>query len=329
MSYSVIPVFIPHLGCPHDCVFCNQKKIAGTINAPKPSEVSALLSHAFKKVDRAEVAFYGGSFTALPLNEQEEYLKTAAQFNPEAIRLSTRPDAINDKILTLLKNYGVKTIELGAQSMDDEVLRTAGRGHNAESVRQASRMIKEAGFNLILQMMVGLPEEDRNSAIITAKEIAALKPNGVRIYPTVVVRDTYLAELWQSGRYNAITVEKAVELCADITEIFDAADIPIIRMGLNPTEDLNGGDALAGAYHPAFGQLVRARLRLRVLRTELAKMKGKDIVIYANPRAISEIAGHKGENRRILQKEFKLNSISIIPDPDINYYKVRISEKNT
>ena len=328
MSYSVIPIFIPHLGCPFDCVFCNQKKIAGKINAPEPSEVSALLSVAFKTAPDAEVAFYGGSFTALSLNEQEEYLKAAAKFDPKSIRLSTRPDAINNEVLTLLKKYGVRTIELGAQSMDDSVLAESNRGHTAEDVRASSRMIKEAGFNLVLQMMIGLPGEDKHSATNTAKEIAKLKPGGVRVYPTVVVRDTCLEDMWRRGEYTALTVENAVEICADITEIFNEANIPIIRMGLNPTEDLNGGDALAGAYHPAFGQLVSARQQLKHLRGMLRNIKSDDIIIYAHPKAISNVAGHKGENKKKLIEEFKLKKISILPDDELSYKEVRISENH-
>ena len=328
MSYSVIPVFIPHLGCPHDCVFCNQKRIAGKINAPKPSEVSALLDVAFKCSPNAEVAFYGGSFTDLSLNEQEEYLKAAAVFNPKSIRLSTRPDAINDTVLTLLKKYGVKTIELGAQSMEDTVLMASNRGHCAEDVRVASKMIKQAGFNLILQMMVGLPGEEENSAINTAKEIAKIKPDGVRVYPTVVVRDTCLEDMWRAGEYTALTANDAVEICADITEIFNKANIPIIRMGLNPTEDLNGGDALAGAYHPAFGQLVSARIKLRKLRELLRDIKADDIVICAHPKAISDVAGHKGENKKRLIEEFSLRKITIIGDENLPLGDVRVI-KNT
>ncbi len=326
MSYSVIPVFIPHAGCPNDCVFCNQKRIAGTIKAPEPDEVSALLCDAFKKTESAEIAFYGGSFTALPFNVQEEYLKTASSFKPKAIRLSTRPDAIDDEILTLLKKYGVKTIELGAQSMDNAVLLKANRGHNAECVSEASRLIKDAGFELVLQMMIGLPGEDENSAMNTAKKIAELQPDGVRIYPTVVVRDTALCDMWQSGEYQALTVEGAVDICVELCEIFK--DIPIIRMGLNPTEDLSGGDALAGAYHPAFGQLVEAKIMLNKIKTKLCNISGKRIVIYANPKDISNVAGHKGKNKELLMREFELEKISIIAEAKLAKGEICICENN-
>lgn len=324
MSYSVIPVFIPHAGCPNDCVFCNQKRIAGTVKAPKPNEVSALLCDAFKKTDDAEIAFYGGSFTALPIDEQEEYLKVAESFKPRAIRLSTRPDAIDENILTLLKKYGVKTIELGAQSMDDEVLLKANRGHSAKSVVDASRMIKAAGFELILQMMIGLPGENEASAVSTARKIAELKPNGVRIYPTVVVRDTALCDMWLAGEYTPLSVEKAVNICTRLCDIFKSKNIPIIRMGLNPTEDLSGGDALAGAYHPAFGQLVEDKIMLGKIKAVLHDVQGKEIAIHANPKDISNVAGHKGDNKNALMREFDIKKISIIADSSLAKGEIRI-----
>ncbi len=326
MSYSVIPVFIPHAGCPNDCVFCNQKRIAGTVKAPEPSEVSALLCDAFKKTQDAEIAFYGGSFTALPRDEQEAYLKVASEFNPRAIRLSTRPDAIDEDILTLLKKYGVKTIELGAQSMDDTVLLKTNRGHTAKSVADASGMIKAKGFELILQMMIGLPGDSKASAIETANKIASLKPNGVRIYPTVVVRDTALCDMWQKGEYKALSVEEAVDICTCLCDIFDKESIPIIRMGLNPTEDLSGGDALAGAYHPAFGQLVDAKIMFNKIKKALGKVNGNELVIYANPRDISNVAGHKGENKKRLIQEFNISKISIIADETLAKGEIRIGK---
>ena len=166
MSYSIIPIFIPHAGCPHDCVFCNQKRIAGEIDAPKPEEVSALLARAFQKTKCAEVAFYGGSFTALSLDEQEAYLRAVVPFNVSAIRVSTRPDVIDGERLALLKKYNVKTIELGAQSMDDAVLNASARGHDAQCVKVAAEKVKSAGFKLVLQMMIGLPKENQTSSFL-------------------------------------------------------------------------------------------------------------------------------------------------------------------
>lgn len=326
MSYPIIPVFIPHAGCPHDCVFCNQKRIAGTILAPEPSEVSALLAEALQKTDRAEVAFYGGSFTAIPPEQQIRYLQAVRPYGDRisGVRVSTRPDAVDPDILSVLKAHGVKTVELGVQSMRDRVLAASGRGHTAADTERAVRMLRDAEMPFVLQMMPGLPGDDDAGALATARKIAALRPDGVRVYPTVVIRDTQLETLWRCGDYEPLTLEHAIELCAKISQIFEEEKIPVIRMGLNPTEELSGGDALAGAYHPAFGQLVFARRRLWALRALLDGIHADEIVICANPRAISEIAGHHGENRRLLCREFGLRWIKILPDDALDYQEMRI-----
>ena len=248
---SIIPVFVPHLGCPNDCVFCNQRRIsgaqepAGVENVKNAIESAAALPRNGAK---RQLAFYGGSFTAMLAG------------------WSTRPDAIDGAVLARLKRYGVETIELGAQSLCDEILLLSGRGHTAEDVVSASKQIKAAGFRLILQMMTGLPGDSVERTVDTAKKIIALHPDGVRIYPTVIVRDTALYDLWQAGEYKEHTVADAVEYCAAIVPLFEAAGIPIIRLGLNPTDDLSGGDAVGGAYHPALGELVRSRIMLQRAR---------------------------------------------------------------
>ena len=215
------------------------------------------------------MAFYGGSFTAIPVTEQISLFEAAKPYLDDgtisSIRLSTRPDAIDDEVLARLKRYSVQTVELGAQSLCDKVLYLSGRGHTAKEVEDASRLVKEAGFELILQMMTGLPGDTDESCLETAKKIIALKPNGVRIYPTVIVRDTALYDMWKAGKYKEHTVEDAVRVCAKLTKLFDFSGIPIIRMGLNPTEDLSGGDAVGGAYHPALGELVRSRMMLSLI----------------------------------------------------------------
>lgn len=336
MSYPIIPIFIPHVGCPHNCVFCNQKRIAGTMKAPEPSEVSALLAKAFEKTKRAEVAFYGGSFTAIPVAQQIAYLQAVTPYNGRVsgIRVSTRPDAISTAVLSVLKAHGVQTVELGVQSMQNQVLAASGRGHTAEDTIRAVSALSSAGMPFVLQMMVGLPDDDDMGTLDTARKIAALSPIGVRVYPTVVIRDTELEALWHAGRYHPLELEHAVELCAQVAQIFEDKSIPIIRMGLNPTEDLNGGDALAGSYHPAFGQLVSARRRLWMLQKLLKEVKSKTVVVYASPKAISEVAGHRGENRARLCKEFCLQQMKILPDYTLPYREMRVvdgksSQKNT
>ena len=261
---SIIPVFIPHWGCPHACVFCNQRRISGVKHPADAETVRAEVERArtvLPKGERAELAFYGGSFTAIPAEQQEALLSAAKAYLDEgvlsSIRLSTRPDAIDADVLTRLHRYGVETIELGAQSLCDEVLQCAHRGHTAADVENASRLIRTSGFQLILQMMTGLPGDSPERSIRTAEKIIPLKPDGVRIYPTVIVRDTELYDRWRAGEYREHTVEDAVALCARLLPLFEKAGIPVIRLGLNPTEELSGGAAVAGAYHPALGELVR------------------------------------------------------------------------
>ena len=222
---SILPVFVPHLGCPHDCVFCNQRRISGQTEPADEQKVKDVLAAAAampKPETGRQLAFYGGSFTAIPEEKQLELL-SAAQEGIErgiidSIRLSTRPDAIDDTVLERLRRFDVETVELGAQSLDDEVLRLSGRGHTADDVRRASRMVKAAGFRLVLQMMTGLPGDSGGQSLATAREIVKLHPDGVRIYPTVIVRDTALYELWQRGAYREHTVDriKALSLQRDI-----------------------------------------------------------------------------------------------------------------
>lgn len=261
---NIIPIFVPHWGCPHNCVFCNQNRITGEKKPATAEDVKRAIAGADS--ENAQVAFYGGSFTAIPASQQEELLEAA---NGYSIRLSTRPDCIDDAVLKRLEKYGVDTIELGAQSLDNEVLRLAGRGHTAEDVENASKLIKSAGFNLILQMMTGLPGDTEEKDIETAKKIIALKLDGARIYPTVIVKDTALFELWKKGLYKEHTVEDAVEVCSKLLPLFDEARIPVIRLGLNPTDDLSGGDAVAGAYHSALGELVKSRIKRNELEEKV------------------------------------------------------------
>ena len=314
---SVVPVFVPHLGCPHDCVFCNQRRIAGQEEPLGASELLALLQALDETDEWRQLAFYGGSFTAIPV-EQQLMLLEAARWGLRAgkiqtIRLSTRPDAIDGAVLDRLHDYGVETIELGAQSMDDEVLRLSGRGHSAQDVREASRMICEAGFSLVLQMMTGLPGDTPEKDLKTARELIALRPQGVRIYPTVVVKDTALFDLWRAGKYRAQSVEEAVEICAKLLPLFDAAAIPVIRLGLNPTEALSSGDAVAGAYHPALGELVKSR----VLREKMAVLlqglpAGSRVLLAAPERQLSQALGQGRCNVQALEERFALRELKIV-----------------
>jgi len=316
----IIPVFVPHLGCPNNCVFCNQRRISGTQSAPDREKLVSIVEEALSKnTDGTEIqlAFYGGSFTAIPFEEQEELLEGVSPFvrdgRIKSLRVSTRPDAIDAAVLDRLERYGITTIELGAQSMCPEVLDASGRGHSPEDTVKASKMIKARGFQLVLQMMTGLPGDTKERSIETARKIIALGPWGVRIYPTVVLRDTPLYDLWQSGLYTPHSVEEAVDWCADILPMFETAGIKVIRLGLNPSEELSAGQAAAGAYHPAFGELVRSRILLRKAEALLrSEPHGDCVVLIVNPSDISAMAGQRRCNTELLRKEFGLKRLKII-----------------
>ena len=317
---SIIPVFVPHLGCPNDCVFCNQRRISGTQQPATAQTVKEAIKQAAalpRNGAKRQLAFYGGSFTAIPAAEQTALLSAAKDAldrgEIDAIRISTRPDAIDEAVLKRLKDYGVETVELGAQSMDNEVLLFSGRGHRAEDVETASRQIKAAGFRLILQMMTGLPGDSDERSLETARRITALKPDGVRIYPTVIVRDTALYDLWRAGRYTEHTVEDAVRCCAKLLPVFEEAGIPVIRLGLNPTDELSGGDAAGGAYHPALGELVKSRVLLEKARQLLqGTAPGSAVVLAVDPRRISQMVGQHRQNIERLCTEFGMSSLKVM-----------------
>ena len=315
---SIIPVFIPHLGCPHDCVFCNQKRISGSLLPATAADVKKSIENALQVCEgQMQLAFYGGSFTAMPIEEQISLLEAAKPYIESGkvsdIRLSTRPDAITEEILDMLRSYGVTTIELGTQSMDDEVLRRSGRGHTAEDTCRAVRLIKQKGFSLVLQMMTGLPDSCDRKDIETAEKIANLMPDAVRIYPTVIIRDTALCDMWQKGEYAEHTVEDAVRVCASILPIFEQRGIKIIRLGLNPTDDLSGGDAAGGAYHPALGEMVKSRIMYNKA-IELLKdvSPNSDIVIGVHKSCISQMIGQRRSNIAKLCQALNANSIKVI-----------------
>ena len=321
---SIIPIFIPHMGCPNECVFCDQRRISGSLLPASGEDVSQTLRKARENGAKgAELAFYGGSFTAIPEEQQEELLDAARPFLEDgtlrSIRLSTRPDAIDEKILERLKRHGVETVELGAQSMSDAVLYESGRGHSAEDTRRAARLVKKAGMHLILQMMTGLPGADEERDVETARSIAGLAPDGVRIYPTVIVANTPLEDLWREGRYPEHTVEDAVRVCARILPVFDAAGIPVIRLGLNPTEELSGGAAVGGAYHPALGELVRSEL-MRQAASELLKQSavpaGASVTLGVAPAKVSMMTGQHRRNLKALREEFSLSGLKIRSVPE-------------
>jgi radical SAM enzyme (TIGR01210 family) len=260
----IIPIFIPFGGCPHQCVFCDQKGITGSSDLPGLDEVRQTIEtylYTWKSKGEKEAAFYGGSFTGLPREIQKSYLETAGAFvkanRLDSLRLSTRPDYIDREIIAFVREYGVTTVELGVQSMCDEVLKLSGRGHTARETIEACRLLKEAGIKTGLQFMPGLPGDTRESVIETVREVIRLAPDFVRIYPSLVLKDTPLHKMYLNGDYRPWTLGEMVEVCAEAKKLLDDANITIIRMGLQTTSELMESIA-AGPFHPSFRQLVEA-----------------------------------------------------------------------
>ncbi|NCC66891.1 MAG: radical SAM protein [Clostridia bacterium] len=316
---NIIPIFVPHMGCPNNCVFCNQRRITGSLLPPTAQLVGKTVIEALNLIPEGkpvQVAFYGGSFTAIDENLQRSLLGAVQPFlrdgRVDCLRVSTRPDAIDSQTLDLLEQYGVRTIELGAQSMCDEVLAASGRGHTAAQTGNAAKLIKIRGFELILQMMTGLPGDTKERSIETAQKIIALAPDGVRIYPSVIIENTPMEDMWREGKYCEHTVDEAVDWCARIVPMFEAAGITIIRLGLNPTEELSCGSAVAGAYHPALGELVYSRVILSRACSLLSKGHcGKDVVLGVNASDISIMTGQHRCNIFALTGRFGLNSVKV------------------
>lgn len=313
----VIPFFIPHVGCPHQCVFCNQVKISGAIQPVKGEEIAQKLEALQNGKRRGyEVAFYGGSFTAIPSEQQEELLKAVQPYFQSglvcSIRVSTRPDAINQECLCLLREYGVETVELGAQSLHNYVLQTCKRGHTKEDILNGVAQLHERKFSVVLQMMTGLPGDTDQMAMETAEEILALAPEGVRIYPTVVVRGTELFDRYKSGTYTPPTLTQTVQLCAQIYRKFLHAGIPVLRVGLQPTQELTNGEAVAGAYHPALGQLVQSEIFFQAADALLAQMQvGKEIVLGVHSKQVSLMVGQRRVNIQKLSARHGISKIGV------------------
>ena len=323
---SIIPVFVPHWGCPHACVFCNQRSITGQRKSATAEDVQQAIETAaafLPQGEKRQLAFYGGSFTAIPAEDQEALLGAAQPYlkrgEISSIRLSTRPDAIDGETLERLRRFGVETIELGAQSMDEEVLRLSGRGHTAQDVERASRLIRAAGFSLVLQMMTGLPGDTPEKDLETARRLIACRPDGVRIYPTVIVRGTALYEQWRAGLYREHTVEDAVSICARLLPLFEQAGIDVLRVGLNPTEELSGGEAAAGAYHPALGELVRSRVyRDRAEELLAGAEPGSRATLTVGRGKTSQMTGQHRQNLDWLQERFALREIKVTENQEGN-----------
>lgn len=319
----IIPIFVPHLGCPNDCVFCNQKSISGQTKQVTKEDVKNIIEEHLKyikKDSKVEVAFFGGSFTGIEESKQEELLAAAYEYikqkKVDSIRISTRPDYIDKKILKRLKKYKVKTIELGVQSANDYILKKAGRGHTFEDVVKASKLIRWYGFELGHQMMVGLPESTTVDEINTAKQLIKLKPKMVRIYPVLVIKNTKLEKDYNEGKYKPLTVTQAVEVCKELVKLFVKKHIEVIRIGLQPTDTITNPDndkseVVAGPFHPAFRQLVESGMWYDVIVEKIKQLntKVKEVVVTVNPADVNNVIGQRKDNINNLRDVYDVDLI--------------------
>lgn len=318
-----IPIFVPHLGCPHQCSFCNQKTITGSGDVVSAATARAQITEALFTVERentqVEVAFFGGSFTAIDAALQEELLAAAQPFlkakRIDGIRLSTRPDCIDRAVTARLMRYGVTAVELGVQSSDAQVLIKNRRGHTFADVVRAVELLREIHMEIGLQMMLGLPGSDAEKDLQTAKDIASLAPDTTRIYPTVVLEGSPLCALYRSGAYTPLTLDAAVETAAAAYEIFKNSGIRVLRMGLMASDTLESG-MVAGPQHPAFGELVFSRLYLKKMQRALAGKSGGEVTFYVHPKAVSQALGNKKENKNRIFREQGVN-IQIKPNETV------------
>ncbi len=312
-KHCIIPIFVPHLGCPNDCIFCNQKSISGQKKEMTKEKAKEIIDNYLESIRKEkesvkiEIAFFGGSFTAIKEEKQEELLKVAYEYvkskDVDSIRISTRPDAINKEILKRLKKYGVKTIELGVQSANNYILNRINRGHTFEDVKKASKMIRWYGFKLGHQMMVGLPESTRLDEINTAKQLIKLKPKMVRIYPTLVIKNTKLEKEYEEGKYKPLSVVQTVEVCKDLVRMFTDKKIDVIRIGLQTTDEISepgskNSEVVAGPFHPALRQLVESAMWYDAIVGKIKKLnvKVKEVEVTVNPIDANNVIGHKKEN---------------------------------
>ncbi len=332
----IIPVFLPHSGCPHRCIFCNQTAITGyTEKFPGRHDllktISRFLQHKGKNRGKTEISFYGGNFLGLSWQQIQLCLDAATSFveknKVDGIRFSTRPETICPQILRRIAAYPITTIEIGVQSMIDSVLELSNRGHSAADARQAMALLKKTEYQTGIQMMVGLPGDTRHGSLFTAMEIAALAPDFVRIYPTLVIKGSPLAQWYQTGRYHPLTLEDCVSRVKRLYQIFTAFHITVIRMGLQATEGLSSESVLAGPYHPALGHMVLSEIMkdLAVKKISYLAPDVSEVVLRVHPKNYSRMQGLNRKNISELKETFRLSRIHLLADDAIPVSDVAVA----
>lgn len=328
-----IPIFIPHLGCPNDCVFCNQRTISGHGDF-RIEDVEGEIEEALSTVPEdaeTEIAFFGGSFTGIDRELMVSLLELAQRYvdsgRVSEIRLSTRPDYIDGEILEILSRYSVRTVELGLQSLDDGVLAASRRGHSAECALAACRAVKKAGFSLIGQMMIGLPESTRDTERMTAEAICKAGADGARVYPTVVFAQTELADMCTRGRYSPLELDDAVERTKNVLDVFDRYGVPCIRVGLCASENLSDASkAIGGANHSAIGELAMSRLYFERICKELdaGNIRGGGVTVYVSCGAVSKAVGQKRQNKLKICEKYGLEWLKVLEKNELLGYNIII-----
>lgn len=327
MKPLIIPIFVVYKGCPNRCIYCNERITAG--NYPDRitekefrSTVDGYLKTASKNWDRIEIAFYGGNFTGIDIDYQIELLRFAESYikdgSVQSIRISTRPDYIDNSNIRLLKKYNVTMVEIGAQSMIDEILNRSNRGHSSDDVRNAIKILKKSGFKTGVHLMAGLPGDTKEGFIYTVAEIIKIKPGTARIHPTIVLKDTPLAEAYMRGEYRPLSMDEAVSLCGYALSRFKGAGISVIRLGLHKSEDMNSeGSIVAGPFHPAFGALVEGAIFLDMALhlLKLAKTSDNEVTFFVSPKDVSRLRGLNNHNISKLRDSYGIAKIGLKEDP--------------
>ncbi len=327
----IIPIFIPHKGCPNDCYFCNQKKITGVNSDISSKDIINHIESYLNTIEsdgNIEIAYFGGSFTAISISIQEKLLSIAYKYKNSnqinAIRISTRPDAISEKILDMLDNYSVDIVELGVQSMDDEVLSKINRGHTSEDVKRASHLIKQRDMILGHQIMPGLYGSSIEKDINTAQESAALLPDIARIYPTLVIKDTQFEELYEKNRYHPLKLDESIELVSRIYAIYEQERIKVIRVGLQPTVNMTfGRDIIAGPFHPSYRQMIMTNIYVTSLIYSLKGKETNKLTIRSNEKNYNYIVGLSRQGLARLNRSLNVENLSYIRDNDIEFIEVQ------
>jgi histone acetyltransferase (RNA polymerase elongator complex component) len=334
----IIPIFIPHAGCPHRCVFCNQWVVSGQLETPQEPEdglasVREFLRFRGHRLGPAQIAFFGGNFLGLPHERLRRLLDAASRWvcnaRLDGIRFSTRPDTVRSEVLDLIGAYPVKCVELGVQSMDDEVLRQSRRGHSAADTVAAVQQLKDRGYDAGVQLMVGLPGDEEASLLETGRRVSDLCPAFVRIYPTLVLEGSLLAGWFRAGRYRPPSLEEAVDLSMKLYRFLRQRRIPVIRTGLQPTRDLvDGRGVIAGPFHPAFGEIVQSACFLDAVRRELRcrPFLGNALELRVHPLDTSRARGQRNTNGAALRREFGFSAVFVTPDASLDEETVALPD---